>query len=112
MAAPLEGLVAQHLRAWIDAWRLDAGLSYSRTKSGNEVDFVVYGKDGPWAFEVKNGATVRERDLRGLREFLEDYPEAEAQLLYRGDERLEIRGIRCEPCEGYPAGIRPEQPLK
>lgn len=107
----LEGLVAQHLRAWIDYSRSDANLSYWRTKSGTEVDFVVYGEDGLWAFEVKNGATVRERDLRGLRAFLEDYPEAEARLLYRGDERLEMRGIRCEPCEGYLAGIRPGQPL-
>lgn len=103
----LEGLVAQHLRAWIDTSRRDASLSYWRTKSGNEVDFVVYGEDGLWAFEVKNGMTVRERDLRGLRAFLEDYPEAEARLLYRGDERLEIRGIRCEPCEAYLTGIRP-----
>ena len=54
---------------------------------------------------------MRERDLRGLRAFLEDYPEAKARLLYRGDERLEMRGIRCEPCEAYLAGIRPGQPL-
>ena len=107
----LEGLVAQHLRAWIDTSRLDASLSYWRTKSGNEVDFVVYGKDGLWAFEVKNGVTVRERDLRGLRAFLEDYPEAQARLLYRGDERLETRGIRCEPCEAYLTGMKPGRPL-
>lgn len=79
---------------------------------GNEVDFVIYGEDGLWAFEVKNGVTVGERDLRGLRAFLEDYPEVEARLLYRGDERLEIRRIRCEPCEGYLASIRPGQPLR
>lgn len=108
----LEGLVAQHLRGWIDYSGLDASLSYWRTKSGNEVDFVVYGEDGLWAFEVKNGVTVRERDLRGLRAFLEDYPEAQARLLYRGDERLEMRGIRCEPCEAYLASIRPGQPLR
>ncbi len=107
----LEGLVAQHLRAWIDYSGVDANLSYWRTKSGNEVDFVVYGEDGLRAFEVKNGVTVRERDLRGLRAFLEDYPEAEARLLYRGDERLDMRGIRCEPCEAYLAGIRPGRTL-
>ena len=108
----LEGLVAQHLRAWIAYSRSNASLSFWRTKSGNEVDFVVYGEKGLWAFEVKNAATVRERDLRGLRAFLEDYPEAEARLLYRGDERLLMHGIRCEPCEGYLAGVRPGQPLK
>ncbi len=95
----LEGLVAQHLRAWMDYSGGNSRLCFWRTKSGNEVDFVVYGKGSFHAFEVKNSATVRARDLRGLRTFLEDYPEAEARLLYRGEERLLIQGIRCEPCE-------------
>ena len=107
----LEGLVAQHLRAWIDYSGSKAGLSFWRTKSGTEVDFVVYGEEGLWAFEVQNSAAVRARDLRGLRAFLEDYPEAQARLLYRGEERLEVQGIRCEPCEAYLAAIRPGEPL-
>ena len=105
----LEGLVAQHLRAWIDYSHRSASLSFWRTKSGSEVDFVVYGEDGLWAFEVQNSAVVRNRDLRGLRAFLEDYPEAQARLRYRGNERLEVQGIRCEP---YLAGIRPGQSLR
>lgn len=109
--AALEGLVAQHLRAWIDYSHRGAHLYFWRTKSGNEVDFVVYGEEGLWAFEVQNSAVVRNRDLRGLRAFLEDYPEAEARLLYRGGERLDIRGIRCEPCGQYLAGITPGKPL-
>lgn len=107
----LEGLVAQHLRAWIDYSDSNASLSFWRTKSGTEVDFVVYGEEGLWAFEVQNSAAVRSRDLRGLRAFLEDYPEAQARLLYRGEERLEVYGVRCEPCEAYLAGIRPGRPL-
>ncbi len=108
----LEGLVAQHLRAWLDYSGSGATLSFWRTKSGNEVDFVVYGEEGLWAFEVKNSRSVRGRDLRGLRAFLEDYPAARARLLYRGDERLEIQGIRCEPCEEYLADIRPGHLLR
>ena len=107
----LEGLVAQHLRAWSDYSHRNANLYFWRTKSGTEVDFVVYGEDGLWAFEVQNSATIRERDLRGLRAFLGDYPEAQARLLYRGAERLVRQGIRCEPCEPYLAAIRPGQPL-
>lgn len=103
----LEGLVAQHLRAWLDYSGSGASLSFWRTKSGNEVDFVVYGEEGLWAFEVQNSRSVRGRDLRGLRAFQEDYPAAQVRLLYRGEERLEIRGIRCEPCEEYLAAIRP-----
>ncbi len=107
----LEGLVAQHLRAWADYSRRDATLSFWRTRSGREVDFVVYGDDGLWAFEVKNAGRVRGRDLSGLRAFVSDYPEAEGRLLYRGEERLEVGGIRCEPCGEYLAGIRPGMPL-
>ena len=33
-------------------------LSYWRTKSEVEVDFVVYGKDGFRAIEVKNGRRI------------------------------------------------------
>ena len=76
------------------------------------MDFVVYGEDGLWAFEVQNSVALRDRDLRGLRAFLDDYPEAQARLLYRGNERLEMRGIRCEPCGPYLAEIRPDQPLR
>lgn len=42
----------------------------------------------------------------------EDYPEAQARLLYREGERLEMRGIRCELCAAYLAGIRPGEPLR
>ena len=44
--AALEGLVAQHLRAWIDYSEADLSLSFWRTKSGNEVDLVLYGREG------------------------------------------------------------------
>jgi predicted AAA+ superfamily ATPase len=72
--ATLEGLVAQHLLAWIDHRRPDVALYYWRTRSGNEVDFVLYGKNIFRAIEVKNAATVHSADLRGLKTFVEDYP--------------------------------------
>ena len=96
--ATLEGLVAQHLLAWIDHRRPDVALNYWRTRSGNEVDFVLYGKNLFRAIEVKNAATVHSADLRGLKTFGEDYPQAERMLLYRGKERLLVDGIRVVPC--------------
>ncbi len=96
-----EGLVAQHLRAWIAYSGSDCKLYYWRTRSGVEVDFVVYGGDGFWALEVKNTATVRSQDLRALKSFREDYPECEPLLLYRGEERLLIDGILCLPGEEF-----------
>jgi len=41
--AALEGLVAQHLRAWIDYSRNGCELYFWRTRAGTEVDFVIYG---------------------------------------------------------------------
>lgn len=99
--AALEGLVAQHLRAWIDYRRPDCKLYFWRTSSGSEVDFIVYGKDIFRAIEVKNSIHVHPGDLRPLKAFGEDYPEAERVLIYRGRERLLKDGILIEPCEEF-----------
>jgi predicted AAA+ superfamily ATPase len=99
--AALEGLVAQHLRAWIDYRKPGCQLYFWRTSSGNEVDFIVYGKDVFRAIEVKNRATLHPRDLRPLRAFGDDYPEAERILIYRGREKLLEDKILIEPCEEF-----------
>ncbi len=109
--AALEGLVAQHLRAWIAYSQLDLQLFYWRTRSGAEVDFVVYGSDGFWAVEVKNGATVRREDVRSLRTFIKDYPACEPLLLHRGSERLLIDGVRCAPAAEFLSALTPNQTL-
>ncbi len=107
----LEGLVAQHLRAW-NAYGGDRRqIAFWRTRSGVEVDFVVHGPDGFWAVEVKNTSRVREEDLRGLRAFREDYPEAALLFLYRGRERLKRHGILCLGCQEFLARLHPSRPL-
>ena len=106
-----EGLIAQHLRAWIAYSNNDCKLYYWRTRSGVEVDFVVYGGDGFWAVEVKNTGKVRPQDLRALRTFTEDYPESEAIFLYRGEERLQIHGIRCIPAIEFLRHLHPSRGL-
>lgn len=109
--AALEGLVAQHLRAWIDYGEMDLQLYFWRTRSGTEVDFVVYGKDGFWTIEVKNQMAVRDADLKGLQAFGEDYPEAQRLLLYRGKDRRRIGGVLCMPCAEFLAGVVPGKDL-
>jgi uncharacterized protein len=106
MSGPaLEGLVAQHLRAWIDYRHPDCRLFYWRTNSGNEVDFVVYGKDLFRAIEVKHTDTIHPKDLHGLKSFSKDYPEAELTLLYKGREKLFRDGIMIESCENFLQGL-------
>lgn len=93
----LEGLVAQHLRAWIAKRTDGAKLYYWRTKSGREVDFVVYGPDIFSAWEVKYVTRVNNNDLRALKAFRDDYPEASVALLYMGQDRLIVDGIPVIP---------------
>jgi len=109
--ACLEGLVAQHLRAWIAYRDGDCGLFYWRTKSGVEVDFVLYGEGTFRAFEVKAAGTVQRKDVRPLVAFREDYPEATTCLLYGGRERLRINGVPCVPCEEFLRKLAPNEPL-
>ena len=106
-----EGLVAQHLRAWIAYSGRDCKLFYWRTRAEVEVDFVVYGEDGFWAVEVKNTATVRSRDLRALKSFRDDYPECEPIFLYRGEDRLLVDGVLCVPGEEFLSGLTPDRDL-
>jgi len=107
----LEGLVAQHLRAWIDYTKQSHELYFWRTKSGVEVDFVVFGEMGLWAIEVKNSRHIRPSDLTSLRHFKEDYPEATLIFLYRGEERMQKGDILCIPCADFLKNIVPNKEL-
>ena len=104
----LEGLVAQHLKAWVEEQEEKWDLSFWRTRSGLEVDFVVYGPKGFWAIEVKNGTTASPSDVKGLEAFREDYPESQQLLLYRGRAKTLQKGILCVPCAEFLANIRPD----
>jgi predicted AAA+ superfamily ATPase len=86
-------------------------LGFWRTKSGSEVDFVVYGRDGFWAIEVKHGASLRGKDLRSLRAFLTDYPQAQARLLYRGKEKLMMDNVLCLPVDEFLLELLPGHDL-
>jgi predicted AAA+ superfamily ATPase len=105
----LEGLVAQHLRAWCAYRQGDNRLHYWRTKAGNEVDFVVYGEETFTAIEVKRTTRINNKDLSGLKAFREDYPEANIGVLYLGNERLTINGIPCVPLQPFLEGLHPER---
>jgi len=109
--ASLEGLVAQHLRAWSAYSNNDCRLYFWRTKSGNEVDFILYGKDTFYAFEVKNANYVHPKSLNGLKSFAVDYPEAKTCLLYRGKEWIKEKDILCIPCEDFLKALVPGKPV-
>lgn len=108
--AALEGLVFQHLRAWAS----DSGnhaVSFWRTRTGLEVDFVLYGPDEFIAIEVKHGRATRAADLRGLRAFGEDYPKAKRFLLTRGSRAELVDGVRVLPLAEALKRVRPGESI-
>ncbi len=104
----LEGLVGQHLLAWKESQLEPHTFAFWRTKSGLEVDFVLYGPKTFIAIEVKNSAQISPKDLKGLKAFKEEYPEAKVLFVYRGMKRTVIEGIFCIPCHEFLLRIHPD----
>lgn len=98
--AALETLVLQHLRALLSQRGGGGTLSYWRTATGLEVDFVVYTEDTFAAIEVKRKRSFARSDLNGLKAFASEYPEAKRLLLYGGDHEAVIDGVRLVPVAG------------
>ncbi len=84
----LEGLVYQHIKAYVENKRSDAKIFFWRTKSGNEVDFIIYGKDIFSAVEVKSSVNLRPKDFNGLKSFSEDYPMSKSIMVYTGKKKF------------------------
>jgi hypothetical protein len=57
--------------------------------------------------EVKNATQVRPDDLRALRNFADDYPQSQRNVVYRGKERFKRDEILCLPAEEFLLGLRP-----
>ena len=95
----LETLVLQELRAVNDYHGLDYRIHFWRTRSGLEVDFVLYGPNGLLAIEVKRSTRIQSRDTRSLREFRKDYPPARCFVFYGGPSPLYMDGVTVLPIE-------------
>jgi len=109
--AALEGLIFQHLKAWSDYRGQDVKLYYWRTRSGTEVDFILYGTGCFRAIEVKNTAEIRSGDLKPLKSFRDDYPECMPLMLYRGTSSMVIDGILCMPVYRFLQELHPDKGL-
>jgi len=93
----LETLVFQELRAVNNLYNLGYELYYWRTANGLEVDFVLYGENGLLAIEVKRAAKIRSKELRGLKAFAKDYPQAALYMFYGGAREMFIDNIKFIP---------------
>jgi uncharacterized protein len=105
----IESLVAQHLRAWLDYSKKSGELFFWRTKSGLEIDFIVYGEIGFYAIEVKSTRQISLQDLRALKEFKKDYPECRSILIYGGQDKLMRDDILCYPLKEFLLNLVPDK---
>ncbi|MEK9165882.1 MAG: ATP-binding protein [Patescibacteria group bacterium] len=86
--AALETFIYQEIKAINDYLDLGYSLFYWRTANQLEVDFILYGKRGIVAIEVKRTKKPSNKHLRGLKAFLKDYPTAKAYFVYLGEREM------------------------
>ena len=96
-----ESLLFQELRAIISGLGMDYKMYYWRTSSNMEVDFVLYGEKGIFAFEVKRTAKVSSKLLSSLKSFLRDYPQAKAFFIYGGKRLMHEGEIEIYPLNSF-----------
>ncbi len=108
----LEGLIAQHLRAWVQSQRETYQLAFWRTRTQLEVDFIIYGPKGFFAIDVKRVVNLSPKDVSGLKAFQEEYPEAKCCVLYMGTHRTVYRNFLCIPVEEFLLNLKIDQPIQ
>ncbi len=104
--AALETLLFQEARALNHYSNWEYEFFHWRTKNQKEVDLVLYGPRGLWAFEIKRSRRWDKADLRGLAEFKKDYPKARVVLLYGGEHKAGFEGIEVWPYEATLKNLR------
>lgn len=107
----LEGLVAQHLRSWTQSQLQPHSLSFWRTETKLEVDFIVYGPRGFWAIEVKRSGNFGPDDVRAMKSFQEEYPEAKCLFLAPVKHADFYRGYPIVPIDQFLLNVSPENLL-
>ena len=95
----LETLVLQELRAVNDNHDYGYQISFWRTRSSLEVDFVLYGPRGLLAIEIKRSTQIQPKDTRALREFKRDYPPAKCFVFYGGPSPVYMDDVTVLPIE-------------
>jgi len=75
----LEHYILMELVAYLGMSRKRVNISYWRTKTGLEVDFIL--GDAEIAIEVKISENVHQQDLKGIIAFCEEHPNAKSLII-------------------------------
>ena len=97
----LETLFLQEIKAFNDYKDLEYKMFYWRTSNNVEVDFILYGPKGLFAFEIKRSPRISKDSFTGLKAFLKDYPMAKAFYLYNGTRQLYQDNIKIIPLKNF-----------
>ncbi len=85
--AYFETIILHHLKVLSQLLVPRGRLYYWRTRTGEEVDFLLEHGREVWAFECKMTTTARYGDAEGLRRFLRTVPQARGGIvLYHGSD--------------------------
>jgi predicted AAA+ superfamily ATPase len=89
--ALFETYTAQNLLSILGSRWQDAGLYFWSVQGRNEVDFVVEAGKSCMALELKSGSRWQERDLAGLKAFLNATPHCRAAILcHNGEDSVRL----------------------
>ncbi len=98
----LETLVLQDIMAHNSYKNLEYKIFYWHTRDHRyETDFILYGTRGLKAIEVKLANQIRPQDLKSLKVFKKDYPQAKACVLYTGSRSYMLNDISILPVEKF-----------
>jgi predicted AAA+ superfamily ATPase len=83
-----ENYVASEIIKYIRTNRLDVKLSFYRTRSGMEIDFILESIYGIIAIEVKNRSTISKSDFTNMKRLSEvlGYEWCGGMVIYRGNK--------------------------
>lgn len=94
-----EHLMMQEIRAFLSYHHSRKRMSYWRTSTGLEVDCII--GDAEVAIEFKSSTEVRNSQLKGLRAFVKEYPQAKCYVVSREIYPRLVDGIEIWPIRDF-----------
>ena len=94
-----EHLVIQEIQAYLDYHDYEDSLAYWRTDGGYEVDAVL--GDAKVAIEIKSTDEVQSRHTKGLKAFMEDFPDTRPIIVSRDRSPRTLNGIEILPVREF-----------
>lgn len=88
-----EHLVVQEIYAWLHYSHSDEELTYWRTYTGIEVDVVI--GEARVAIEIKSAEEVKNKHLKGLKAFGEEYPDSRRIIISFDRINRKMGDIEC-----------------